>query len=194
MIAWFMKQTKWTKIVLVGVTVFVIMAIAGVGNAPKETTKSAPAAANKTAAPAKTSASTTPATSTAHPLSPAERVKTAAASVLSDRLKDSAFDAASGNATVQFQISENLTSGMMVDGAREDSVEVSKAILAAAPEVKQVLIGVYGDAKDAYGNTTNEQVIKITLIRATAEKINVSGMDWEKFPSIADSYKELVNF
>lgn len=201
MFTWFNKLGMPAKIAMVGAAIF--WALVAIGAITNSTNKKETAQVGETSTKTiSTSMATTPTVEKAAvptpppppPVTPADRVKTAAALVLEDRLMDSGYDATSGNATVQFQIADNLTTGMMVDGARKNSVEVSKTILAAVPDAKQVLIGVYADATDNYGNTNNKLAIKITLSRGTAEKINISGMDWEKFPSIADSYKELIKF
>jgi hypothetical protein len=89
--------------------------------------------------------------------------------------------------TATFSISDNLTEGFIKSGARGDTIEILKYAVATYPNAAQVTVVGSFPMEDAYGNTETDEVVNITYLRSTLEKINFDGVDRDKIWELRDS-------
>lgn len=88
---------------------------------------------------------------------------------------------------------ENLTPNLSRGGILLDSNKVFKALF-TIPEVEEVNLFWQLPLTDAYGKTEDGTVLKITLTREKAEKINWDNFDKENYSKIAETYWEHPGF
>ncbi|RUS43554.1 hypothetical protein [Cohnella sp. AR92] len=84
---------------------------------------------------------------------------------------------------------DNLTAGMIKGGMQLDSIKVFKALFQIA-DIEEVALLWQFPTTDDYGNSKSTTILKITLTKETAGKINWSEFDKDDFVKVADSYWE----
>ena len=89
--------------------------------------------------------------------------------------------------TANFAISDNITEGFIKAGARYKTIEILKYAAATYPNAAQVTVVGTFPMEDAYGNTTTDEVINITYLRSTLDKINFDGVDKDNIWELMDS-------
>lgn len=88
---------------------------------------------------------------------------------------------------------DNLTANMIKGGMQLESIRVFQSLF-SIPEIEEVSLLWQFPTKDVNGNSTLTTVLKISLTKATAAKINWEGFDRENFEKVADSYWESPAF
>lgn len=89
--------------------------------------------------------------------------------------------------TARFTISDNLTEGLIKDGARFDTIDILKYATKTYPNAPEVAVQGTFPMKDAYGNTSTDVVVNLTYLRSTLDKINFEGVDKDKIWELHDS-------
>ena len=86
--------------------------------------------------------------------------------------------------SVQFAINDNLTEDLIRFGARHDVYKILKAVHDSGLDYN--FVGVVGTfpMNDAYGNTSEDKVVRLSYDRATIDKIN-----WDGFNYADDMFK-----
>jgi len=84
---------------------------------------------------------------------------------------------------------ENFTSNMAKGSMLMDSSKVFKALF-DIPEVEEVVLLWQLPLTDAYGKTEDGGVLKVTLTREIAAKINWDNFDWKNYTKVAADYWE----
>ncbi len=85
---------------------------------------------------------------------------------------------------------DNLSNKMMKGGMQLESIKVFKALF-VMPDVEEVALLWQFPTTDSGGNSSLNTVLKITITKTTANKINWSEFDKDNFVKLADSYWEL---
>ncbi|MFA5801518.1 MAG: hypothetical protein WC911_03485 [Thermoleophilia bacterium] len=128
------------------------------------------------------------------PLTPQENIAQSSKVVLKDRFR-SAEVGATGEAIIQFASDEYAWDGDAIKRkVCEDSVKTAKQIYGNEGSINSLIFQPHGTTKDTYGNEHDRQLIVINISRATSDKINPSGVDYDKCPAFVDHYSELVSF
>ncbi|QZH65042.1 DUF2510 domain-containing protein [Mycolicibacterium farcinogenes] len=86
-----------------------------------------------------------------------------------------------------FDISDNLTEGLIKDGARFETIDILEYAKATYPNAASVNVQGRFPMKDAYGNTTTDTVINLYYSKSTIDQINFDGVDKDKIWEIRDS-------
>lgn len=89
--------------------------------------------------------------------------------------------------TATFTIGDNLTEGFIKAGARYKTIEILKYAEATYPDAAQVTVVGSFPMTDAYGNTSTDEVVNLTYLRSTLDRINFAGVDKDKIWELADS-------
>jgi hypothetical protein len=101
------------------------------------------------------------------------------------RLAEVSFKA--GVFTVQWAINDNLITSWIGFGARQDIVDVLKAVDELRMEYDGVhVMGTFA-MTDVYGNTRESIIIDLEYSEATIDQINWSGIDPDDIYTIADT-------
>ncbi|MGO4445083.1 hypothetical protein AB4Z42_17165 [Mycobacterium sp. 2YAF39] len=89
--------------------------------------------------------------------------------------------------TAAFAIGDNLTEGLIKDGARFETIDILEYAKQVYPNASQVNVRGSFPMKDAYGNVETKVVINITYLKSTIDQINFKGVDKDKIWEIRDS-------
>ncbi|WP_260286342.1 hypothetical protein [Peribacillus aracenensis] len=89
--------------------------------------------------------------------------------------------------------SENLTAKMTANGLFENSNVVFQSLFENT-DVEEAVLFWQLPVTDSKGNTSEKNVLKITLTRNTFEDINWENFDYHDYESVADDYMELIQF
>jgi len=84
---------------------------------------------------------------------------------------------------------DNLSTNLIRSGMWVQANDILKE-LQSRSEIAQVCIFWSFPLIDSYGNSKDENVMKILIKRETLQNINFDNFDWNKFPEIADDYYE----
>ncbi len=80
--------------------------------------------------------------------------------------------------SVQFAINDNLTENLIIFGAKEDVLKIIKTVHDSSLDYSAVgVVGTFS-MQDAYGNVTEDKVVRLDYDKATIDKIN-----WDNFLS-----------
>jgi uncharacterized membrane protein len=82
---------------------------------------------------------------------------------------------------------ENLTANMTRKGILKQSTEVFEPLF-STDGVTEVVLMWHLTLVDAYGNEKDDTVVKVTLSKETADKINWDNFDYNNYTTIADDY------
>lgn len=88
---------------------------------------------------------------------------------------------------------DNLTANMIKGGMQLESMKVFQSLF-SMPEIAEVSLLWQFTTTDVNGNSSLSTVLKISLTKASAAKINWEGFDRENFEKVADSYWESPAF
>lgn len=88
---------------------------------------------------------------------------------------------------------DNLSDKMIKGGMQLNSIEVFKSLF-SVPAIEEVDLLWQFPMTDDYGNETLTTVLKISLTKETADKINWKNFDRNNFETVADSYWESPAF
>jgi len=83
-----------------------------------------------------------------------------------------------GVVNVEWTINDQLTARLVRVGARQDVVDLLHAVRVLVPDYAFVNLAGTFSMQDAYGNTSEMQVVRASFRRETAEKINWSDDDF----------------
>ena len=89
--------------------------------------------------------------------------------------------------TATFEIKDNLTEGFIKTGARFETIRILEYAKTTYPNASQVTVVGSFPMTDAYGNTSTDEVINLTYLKATIDKINFKGIDKDNIWELADS-------
>lgn len=82
-----------------------------------------------------------------------------------------------------FPIGDSLTKKSIASGAKASTIEILKAVNENVTDYERVWVQGTFPTKDAYGNTSDTQVLNVGFDKATVDKINFDGVDkatvWE---------------
>jgi len=92
-----------------------------------------------------------------------------------------------GAVTASFAIGDNLTEGLIKDGARFDTIDILKYAKLTYPNAPQVEVKGRFPMKNSYGNTSTDTVIDLVYLKSTIDQINFEGVDKDKIWEISDS-------
>jgi|GEM_PF-1916413 len=84
---------------------------------------------------------------------------------------------------------DNFTVNMIRDGMLLQARDIL-AYLHGRNDISEICIFWSLPLTDAYGNTTESNVMKLALEKDSLQRINFDNFDWNNFPDIADSYYE----
>jgi|GEM_PF-6641633 len=84
---------------------------------------------------------------------------------------------------------DNLSNKLMKGGIQMESIKVFQSLFEVS-DMEEVALLWQFPTIDSYGNSELNTVLKITLTKATADKINWSYFNRDNFAQIADSYWE----
>jgi hypothetical protein len=82
------------------------------------------------------------------------------------------FDYYQGEVTVQFEIDDNFTTGLVATGAKQDTIAALQAAKAKYPGYKSIVVMGSGPTVDKYGNEDNSYLFSVRYTRDTVEKID----------------------
>ena len=82
------------------------------------------------------------------------------------------FDYYQGEVTVQFEIDDNFTTGLVATGAKQDTIAALQAAKAKYPDYKSIVVMGSGLTVDKYGNKDNSYLFSVRYTRDTVEKID----------------------
>ncbi|MCT1551538.1 PASTA domain-containing protein [Brevibacterium casei] len=82
------------------------------------------------------------------------------------------FDYYQGEVTVQFEIDDNFTTGLVATGAKQDTIAALQAATAKYPGYKSIVVMGSGPTVDKYGNEDNSYLFSVRYTRETVEKID----------------------
>ena len=123
--------------------------------------------------------------------SPRSPSATAAPTPTGPEKPDATFTTAPGpegeEVTAAFSIHDNLTEGLIKDGARFDTIDILKYAKATYPNAAAVNVQGKFPMKDQYGNTTTDTVINLTYLKSTLDQINFDGVDKDRIWELRDS-------
>lgn len=94
-----------------------------------------------------------------------------------------------GVVSIYLKCADNLT----LSGVRRSASTEARDILESLQgyeEITRIALFWTFPLIDAYGNETEENVMKIQFEKETLQKINFDNFDWSNFPDIADDYFE----
>ncbi|WP_453984289.1 PASTA domain-containing protein [Brevibacterium casei] len=82
------------------------------------------------------------------------------------------FDYYQGEVTVQFEIDDNFTTGLVATGAKQDTIAALQAAKAKYPGYKSIVVMGSGPTVDKYGNEDNSYLFSVRYTRDTVEQID----------------------
>lgn len=82
------------------------------------------------------------------------------------------FDYYQGEVTVQFEIDDNFTTGLVATGAKQDTIAALQAAKTKYPDYKSIVVMGSGPTVDKYGNEDNSYLFSVRYTRDTVEKID----------------------
>ena len=91
--------------------------------------------------------------------------------------------------TVNANASDNLTANLIRTSILTKSSDLLKG-LQPRTDISQVCILWSFPLVDSYGNTSNQVVMKILVLKESLDKINFENFDWNNFPTISEDYYE----
>lgn len=92
-----------------------------------------------------------------------------------------------GSVTAAFAIGDNLTEGLIKDGARFRTIDILEYAKKTYPNASQVTVQGSFPMKDAYGNVSTDVVVNVTYLKSTIDQINFEGVDKDNIWEIRDS-------
>lgn len=93
----------------------------------------------------------------------------------------------SGVVVITREMKENLTPGMMLNGARIDSIDIFENLF-KDNRVQKVTVISTVELVDQYGQTSRGKGTEYTITRETANKVNWDNLLFENLDKIADGY------
>jgi hypothetical protein len=93
----------------------------------------------------------------------------------------------SGVVVITREMKENLTPGMMLNGARIDSIDIFENLFKDSRVQKVTVISTV-ELVDQYGQTSRGKGTEYTITRETANKVNWDNLLFENLDKIADGY------
>ncbi|MDF1495470.1 hypothetical protein [Caproiciproducens sp. CPB-2] len=84
---------------------------------------------------------------------------------------------------------DNVSKKLIRSGMLIQANDILKA-LQPRSDIAQVCLFWSFPLTDSYGNTSEQNVMKILVKKDTLDKINFENFDWNKYPEIADDYYE----
>jgi len=92
-------------------------------------------------------------------------------------------------ANIRFNINDNLNKNYIRGGALMDSADLFEHLYANYPDdLTAVQIMGFYPLSDSYGKEEDVAVLKISIKKETADKINWDNFNSDNFPIVADSY------
>lgn len=85
--------------------------------------------------------------------------------------------------------SDNFSSNMIKKGMWMD-VESSLKKLKEEKDIQTIEFNIVFPMEDQYGNSSDDNVMKLSLSRETLDKINWANFDYNNLPNVADEYWE----
>lgn len=124
-------------------------------------------------------------------ITPQENIAQSTKVVLKDRFRSAEIDTP-GEAIIQFSSDENAWDTRK--DVCKDSVKTAKQIYANEGSVKNLIFLPFGNTIDVYGNESDRNIMVIHISRATSDKINPEGIDYDKCKQFVDFYIEKIKF
>jgi hypothetical protein len=106
-----------------------------------------------------------------------------------DSIVELNFNKDNGFLNIKVFAQDNFTENLIKKGMWMNAATVLKE-LKDNQEIKTVYIGVVYPLQDAYGKSSNDQVMKMTFGPETRSKINWDNFMWNNIPKIAEGYWE----
>jgi hypothetical protein len=106
-----------------------------------------------------------------------------------DSIVQLTFNKDNGNLFIAVFAHDNLTEKMIKEGMWMDVSNVLKS-LKDNKDIKNISFNIVMPLQDAYGNSSNETVMKLTFSESTRSKINWDNFLWSNIPKIAEDYWE----
>lgn len=91
----------------------------------------------------------------------------------------------SGLVSVQFAIDDNLTGGLIADGARRDVLTILQVALEAGNPFRDIKVSGTFSMQDEYGNAFESQVVRVVFSWATVRRINFENVDPDRIYELA---------
>jgi hypothetical protein len=88
--------------------------------------------------------------------------------------------------SIDFNISDNLSSEMIVDGAKIDVMQILRALHDEGISYASVDITGRFSMRDRYGNSSIQDVVELRYSKESLDRINWSNFLWEDMYAIAD--------
>lgn len=181
------KKSGWVKYLLIGIGALVIICVIIALISPGGSS-TADVTATPTTAPTQTPVPPTPTSA-----DPREMLRASLTDVLGSsnrnvqRLAKLEFDnPAAGDILVQWAINDNLTEDFIKTGIQTDATDLLKTIAQSGIEFNNVFLFGYFPLTDAYGNSSEENVVILQYSKATVQKINWDGFMYDNIYTIAD--------
>lgn len=117
---------------------------------------------------------------------PAGNTESLIADAIGNQLKGYYVDSTLGIMYVNWAIADNLTTGLIQDGAKIDTMSILKAIARGTSQYDVAMIIATFPMKDVYGNVTERKLISLTYKRETIQRINWKNFSFQNVFVIAD--------
>jgi hypothetical protein len=82
------------------------------------------------------------------------------------------FDYYQGEVTVQFEIDDNFTTGLVATGAKQDTIAALQAAKKKYPDYESIVVMGNGPTVDKFGNEGDSFLFSVRYTRETVEKID----------------------
>lgn len=82
------------------------------------------------------------------------------------------FDYYQGEVTVNFEIDDNFSTGLVASGAKQDTIAALQAAKAKYPDYKSIVVMGSGPTVDKYGSEDSSYLFSVRYTRETVEKID----------------------
>lgn len=129
-----------------------------------------------------------PTTTTTEP--PAETIAQAVDDALGDSNRDvdrlAPITLVDGHVSIRWAINDNLTEGLIKDGARIDAVEILQALHDTGIAYATVTLEGTFPLVDQLGNSSEERVVLVTYPAELVDQINFEGFDFKNAFEITD--------
>lgn len=89
---------------------------------------------------------------------------------------------------VTYPANDNLTVNMMRSATQRQILAIARAVRDNTGNSRDLRVHATNQLIDAYGNASEDPIIRVNLSRATLEKINFDGIQPDNLPLIADIY------
>jgi len=122
------------------------------------------------------------------PVDPVQQQQDDLADAIRDEVRDADVTFTDNQVTVVFPISDNLTRGFIISGAQGDTIDILKAVKESGWQggTPTVIIGGTFNMVDAYGGESIDEILSLTYMPGTMQRVNPDGVQHDRVWQIAD--------